>query len=285
MQIGLACLLASAEITALLVALTAAGLAGETFRDCDMCPEMVIVSPGSFLMGSPEEESDRSADESPRHKVTLARPFAMGKYEITHEEFDSFVKTTQRPMEPCFYEPGFLEPGIVQTGSHPALCMTWDDAKAYVEWLSAGTGKVYGLPTEAEWEYAARSVIEPGSNAAFSFGNDLRKICQYANSAETICDDGFPGTAPVGTFAPNEFGLYDMHGNVWEMAEDCLTGNYDGAPADGSKVSGGDCSKMVIRGGGWINRAGHLRSANRGWIGRELRDVLTGLRVVRRLSE
>jgi formylglycine-generating enzyme required for sulfatase activity len=97
-------------------------------------------------------------------------------------------------------------------------------------------------------------------------------------------DDGFPATAPVGSFSPNSFGLYDMHGNVWEMTEDCLTTNYDNAPDNGRASVGGDCTKMVIRGGGWSNRAGHLRTANRGWIGRELRDVLTGFRVARSLD-
>ena len=100
-------------------------------------------------------------------------------------------------------------------------------------------------------------------------------------SGEKACDDGYSETSPVGSYGPSDFGLYDMHGNVWEMTEDCLTADYSGAPDDGSKVSQGDCTKMIIRGGGWVNRSGHLRSANRGWIGRNLRDVLTGLRVVR----
>jgi formylglycine-generating enzyme required for sulfatase activity len=237
---------------------------------------MVIIPGGSFTMGSPEDEADRSADEGPRHTVTFAKPFAVGKYEVTYGEFLSFVKATGRGMEPCLHEPGFP-----QTDRHPATCVTWNDAKAYVEWLSGLTSSKYRLPTEAEWEYAARGATPPGTYTTYSYGNSIAKLCEYANTAETACSDGYEGTAPVGSFKPNGFGLHDMHGNVWELIEECPTDNYQGAPTDGSAAIGGNCEKRVIRGGGWINRAGHLRSANRGWIGLELRDVLTGLRVVK----
>ena len=263
-------------LSGMLIGLTSHTATGESVRDCDTCPEMVTLPAGKFLMGSPEDERDRSKDESPQHIVTFSQPFAIGRYEITHEEFDAFVKASGRTMDSCFYEPGFP-----QAGKHPAVCMTWDDANAYVAWLSTQTSRTYRLPTEAEWEYAARAQNKPGEYKTFSFGNDPKIICDFANSAETICDDGYSETSPVGSHNPNDFGIYDMHGNVWEMTEDCLTADYSSAPDDGSKVSLGDCTKMIIRGGGWVNRSGHLRSANRGWIGRNLRDVLTGLRVVR----
>jgi formylglycine-generating enzyme required for sulfatase activity len=250
---------------------------GQTFRDCATCPELVVVPAGSFTMGSPENEADRSSDEGPQHTVTFTRPFAMGKYEVTYGEFLSFVKATGRAMESCFHEPGFP-----QTERHPATCITWTDAKAYVEWLNSITGSTYRLPTEAEWEYAARAVTRPGTYPSYSFGNSIERLCEYANSAETSCNDGYEGTAPVGSYKPNGFGLHDLHGNVWELIEDCPTDSYSNAPTDGTAASGGNCAKRVIRGGAWVNRAGHLRSANRGWIGGpDLRDVLTGLRVVK----
>jgi formylglycine-generating enzyme required for sulfatase activity len=248
----------------------------QAFRDCDNCPEIVIIPPGSFTMGSPEDEAERSGDEGPQRTVTFAKPFAMGKYEVTHGEFLQFVKATGRAMEPCFYEPGFA-----QTDRHPATCITWKDAKAYVEWLSTLTSRKYRLPTEAEWEYATRAATQPGIFPTYSFGNSIGRLCEYANSAETACSDGYEGTAPVGSFKPNGFGLHDMHGNMWEMIEDCPNASYKDAPIDGSAAASGDCEKRLIRGGAWANRAGHLRAANRGWIGLELRDVLTGLRVVK----
>jgi formylglycine-generating enzyme required for sulfatase activity len=257
------------------LSLTSEGHA-QSFRDCDSCPEMVIIPAGSFTMGSPENEADRSPDEGPQRTVTFAKPFAMGKYEVTYGEFLRFVKATGRAMEPCFHEPGFG-----QTDLHPATCITWKDANAYVEWLSSFTSSKYRLPTEAEWEYATRAATQPGTYPIYSYGNSIEKLCEYADSAETACNDGYEATAPVGSFEPNAFGLHDMHGNVWEMIQDCPTDNYKDAPIDGSAATGGNCAKRVIRGGAWVNRAGHLRAANRGWIGLDLRDVLTGLRVVK----
>jgi formylglycine-generating enzyme required for sulfatase activity len=252
----------------------------QTSRDCGACPEMVVVPAGSFTMGSPENEPDHSNDEGPLHEVHFRKPFAIGQHEVTYGEFLSFVNSTDRTMEPCFHEPGFP-----QTERHPAVCISWMDARQYAAWLSKSTGKLYRLPTEAEWEYAARAATRPGVNPSYHFGNSVESLCEYANSAEESCRDGYGTTAPVGSFKPNTFGLFDMHGNVWELVEDCPTADYRDSPNDGSALSGDRCDKRVIRGGGWVNKAGHLRAANRGWIGGpELRDVLTGFRVVKEIE-
>ena len=249
---------------------------GKTFRDCAQCPEMVLLPPGWFSMGSPETEGSRGRDEGPQHNVVMQGNVALGKFEVTHEEFLAFVTDTNRTMEPCFFDPVFP-----RTGRHPAICLTWHDAQDYVAWLSKKAGYHYRLPSEAEWEFAARARRVPGTYQRLEFGEDTEDICANANTSVKECDDGFANTSPVGSFPPNAFGLYDTIGNVWEFIEDCPTANYEGAPADGSVwKEAGDCSKRVIRGAGWINYlTDHLRVSNRGWLGPRMTDVMTGFRV------
>jgi formylglycine-generating enzyme required for sulfatase activity/uncharacterized caspase-like protein len=241
------------------------------FKECSKCPEMVVVPPGSFTMGSPDAENGRVwYNESPQHTVMIAHAFAVGKYHITVDQFADFVKETGHGVEPqCLIfvdnkveDPGpgarsFRSPGFSQTGSHPAVCLNWDDAKAYVAWLSRKTGKSYRLLTEAEWEYAARA----GSTTAYWWGDDIGKGNANCNGCGSQWDN--KQTSPVDAFKANAFGLNDMHGNVVQWMEDCWHENYQSAPTDGSAWGGGDCSLRVTRGGSWVDKPGDLRAASR----------------------
>jgi formylglycine-generating enzyme required for sulfatase activity len=254
--------------------------AGELPRDCAECPELVVLPAGHFVMGSPDTEAERSRDEGPQHEVTFAKPFAIGKFEVTHGEFAAFVTDTARTMAPCFWDSGFP-----RGPDHPAACLAVGDAEEYLAWLSRRTGHRYRLPSEAEWEYAVRGGAALGDYRVYSFGDGKAGLCTAANTRVEGCDDGFAGTAPKGSFPANGFGLHDMHGNVWEYIADCVTETYVGAPANGAAWSAGDCTRRIIRGGGyWNQSAGHFRSANRGWLGLKMMDVMTGFRVVREVD-
>ena len=260
-----------------------------TFLDCPGCPEMVVVPAGSFLMGSPESEEGRHDDEGPVHRVTMARPFAVGVHEVTRGEFARFAESAtarSRGMErlmmrgACYgYEGGEWEehpdrhwrnPGFSQTDAHPVVCVSWEDARAYVRWLSDETGEAYRLLSESEWEYVARA----GTTGPYHFGSSLSP--SQANYGESR-----GGTAPVGSYPANAFRLHDVHGNVSEWVEDCWNGGYRGAPADGSAWESGDCSRRVLRGGSWDDSPGALRSALRFGSPTGLRYNGVGFRVAR----
>ena len=214
---------------------------GSDFKECaNGCPVMIVIPAGKFIMGSPENEPDRDASEGPQHEVTIAKPFAVSKFEVTFEEWDACVAAAGCPRVPDRWGRGEM----------PVINVSWDDAKQYVGWLSQLTGKEYRLLTEAEWEYAARA----GANTRYSWGDDPgigNANCDGCGSQWDLQQ-----TAPVGSFKPNGFGLYDMHGNVWEWVEDSWHENYDGAPADGSAwLRGGDTSYRVVRGGSWRNES------------------------------
>ena len=276
---------------------------GTTFRDCPECPEMVVVPAGSFRMGSPPSEERRGDDEGPVRRVTIAEPFAVGKYEVTLGEFARFVEATERSMgNACWTYGGrkwkersgfhWRRPGFGQTDAHPVVCVDWIDARAYVAWLSEKTGKRYRLLSESEWEYAARG----GTRTSRHWGEGASGQCGYANGADRTaksryggwtvadCDDGHVWTAPVGTFTANGFGLYDVHGNVWEWVEDCYNESYAGAPSDGSAWESGNCSLRDLRGGAWDTRPRGLRSASRFGGGTGLRNIVIGFRVARMLA-
>ena len=217
------------------------------FRECASgCPIMIVIPAGKFIMGSPENESDRQTSEGPQHEVALARPFAVSKFEVTFEEWDACVAAAGCPRAADRWGRGQM----------PVISASWGDAKQYVAWLSQLTGKEYRLLTEAEWEFAARA----GANTRYSWGDDPR-------AGNANCDGcGSPWdlqhTAPVGSLKANAFGLHDMHGNVWEWVEDTWHQNYDGAPTDGSAwLRGGDPSYRVIRGGPWRNESEQVRAA------------------------
>lgn len=267
---------------------------GTAFRDCPECPEMVVIPAGSFVMGSPETETGRDKDETPQHNVAIGYSFAVGRYEVTRAQYAQFLREAGHAPAPgnCWYWDGdegkaknddpsrsWTNPGFPQEDSHPAVCVSWEDAKAYVAWLSRKTGKNYRLLTEAEWEYSARA----GSSAARPWGEDRNQACIYANVGDLArtrivppgkgrrwaqfhdCDDRYGYTAPVGSYTVNRFGLYDMIGNVWEWTEDCWNESYAGAPADGSAWRTGDCARRVARGGSWYVDPRYARSANRAW--------------------
>ena len=227
-------------------------------------PEMVNVPAGEFMMGS----NDGRDNEKPVHKVKIAEPFAVGKYEVTFDEWDICVKEGG-----CKESPSASNWG---RGRRPVIKVSWDDAKEYVAWLSRKTGQPYRLLTEAEWEYAARA----GSAGRWSFGDDEAKLGEYA----WYYDNSGSETHPVGQKQPNAFGIYDMHGNVWEWVEDCYKDSYAWAPGDGSASTSGDCSRRVLRGGSWDIGPEDLRSAYRNWDAADFRGDDLGFRVGRTLT-
>ena len=255
------------------------------FRDCPECPELVVVSEGTYVMGSPSSEEGRGGDEGPVHRVTIGRPFAVGVYEVTFGEWDACVSGGG-----CGgYRP---DDGGWGRGPRPVMNVSWEDAKAYVDWLSSETGEAYRLLSEAEWEYVARA----GTKTARYWGESERGQCRYANGADreakrhnsewTVanCDDGHYRTAPVGTYEANGYKLHDVLGNVWEWVEDCWNGSYSGAPTDGSAWKSGDCDRRMVRGGSWGSGPRGLRSANRLGYSTGLRYYHAGFRVARTLT-
>ncbi|NKB15946.1 MAG: formylglycine-generating enzyme family protein [Sphingomonadales bacterium] len=228
---------------------------GTVFRDCTECPEMIAVPAGEFMMGSPASEEGRSDDEGPQRKVTISKPFAVGKFEVTFAEWDACVAAGE-----CKHKP-MTEWG---RGNQPVMRVSWDDAKQYVEWLSRKTGNIYRLLSEAEWEYAARA----GTTTPFSTGPTITTDqanfdgdYTYSGSAK---GKDLGKTIEAGSFKPNAFGLHDMHGNVWEWVEDCYQKDgYQRTPSDGSPLATGDCSRRVLRGGSWNSYPRFLRSADR----------------------
>ncbi len=247
---------------------------GETFRDCENCPDMVAVQAGSFMMGAAAGEPGRSPAELPQHMVQIAHPFAVSKYDVTFDDWDACVLDGG-----CNgYRPKDLDWG---RGRRPVINVSWSDAKAYVDWLREKTGKQYRLLTEAEWEYAARA----GTTTPYATG---AMITTAQANFDASASGGKPGayagrTVEVGSFPPNPFGLYDMAGNVLEWVEDCWNPTHAGAPADGS-ARGGDCSRRVLKGGAWYFEAAYLRPAARVSYPAASRLNILGFRVGRSLE-
>ncbi|HLH95389.1 MAG TPA: formylglycine-generating enzyme family protein [Xanthobacteraceae bacterium] len=286
---------------------------GQIFRDCSECPEMVVVPAGSFLMGSSDAETKRVLDafpfyetaadrrslltEHPQHAVTIPRAFGMGKYPVTRGEFAAFIRKAGYVMSGgcTVYEnyrnsrrvdAGWERPGFLQTDRDPVVCVSWDDAKAYVAWLnedlhgqnSSTTAGTYRLPSEAEWEYGARA----GTQTVYWWGDSIGS----GNSVCESCGSRWDGkqTAPVDGFPRNPFGLSNMLGNAWEWVEDCLHPNYQDAPADGSAwITGSSCGTRVARGGGFFSRPWVLRPADRIFIEADRRFNYIGFRVAKTL--
>ncbi len=248
--------------------------AGAVFRDCESCPEMVALPAGSFRMGADKSVGGRS-EEAPQHDVTLVRPFAIGKYETQFDEWESCALEGGCPPMPA--------DGGWGRGKRPVINVSWDDAKAYVNWLRDKTGKPYRLMTEAEWEYAARG----GTTTPFATGDTI--VTAQANfdassDAPQKRVGAYEGkTVEVGAFSANPFGLHDMHGNVAEWVEDCWNASHAGAPQDGS-ARGGDCARRVAKGGAWYYEAPFLRSAARVSYPAKAKLNIVGFRVVRPLE-
>jgi formylglycine-generating enzyme required for sulfatase activity len=243
------------------------------FRDIDApwCPEMVALPLGEFLMGSPEEEEGRFSDEGPQHRVTISCRFAIGRYPVTFDEYDHFCAATgrQKPKDRGWGR-----------GRRPVIHVSWRDAVAYCAWLASETGQPYRLASEAEWEYAARG----GTTTRYAFGDAITP--KNANSSES--KRGKSKTTEMGSYPPNAWGLYDMHGNVWEWVEDIYHDSYKSAPIDGSTWTDGegqDSSRgRVVRGGSWLNVPGLLRSARRDRNPPDGRNNRLGFRVARTLD-
>ena len=265
----------------------AAGRPGRTFRDCAACPVMAVLPAGSFVMGSPSHEQGRSKAEGPQRRVSIRRPFAVGKYEVTVAEWDACVSA------------GGCSDSLSVSGwdnnQRPIAYVGWNDAKQYVRWLSRRTGKRYRLLSESEWEYAARA----GTRTSRYWGNSVSAQCGYANGADGVfkegnsdwrwqvapCRDGHVDTAPVGSLGANGFGLHDLLGNVSEWVEDCWHDSYQGAPSDGRAwTSGGDCGRRVMRGGSYFSSPNGLRAAARSQDSGGENDSDNGFRVARTLA-
>jgi formylglycine-generating enzyme required for sulfatase activity/predicted Ser/Thr protein kinase len=276
---------------------------GDVFRDCASCPLMKVLAPGKYVQGSADDDADAQPFEKPRHAVTLALPIGFGEYEVTRAQYGAFVEETQRQTTGgCSVYDGewtkradldWSRVGFPQTASHPATCVSWQDAQAYVEWLSGKTGHHYRLPSASEWEYAARA----GGEGSRPWGANTREACAAANVADEsaaerfpgwdvhACSDGYVFTAPVGAFAANAFGLNDMFGNVFEWVQDCWHESYQGAPSDGSAWVGAGCDQREMRGGSWFTTPAYVRAAYRNRFEADYRSNSVGFRVVRDMKE
>lgn len=229
-------------------------------RDCPLCPEMVAVKPGAFELGAAQGEAGARGHEGPAVRIRIATPFYLGRYEVTRGEFARFVTASgYRASTTCVIDNvrrggrSFLNTGYTQSDEHPVACVTLADAKAYMAWLGKVTGQRYRLPSEAEWEYAARA----GTRTNYVTGE--RITAKDANFALAL-----EGTRRVGSFPANDFRLHDMQGNLWELTEDCWHPSLNGHPATQAAWSdGGDCKSRVMKGGSWYNGPLYLRSAVR----------------------
>jgi formylglycine-generating enzyme required for sulfatase activity len=292
-------------------------------------PSLVQIPTGRFLMGSPKSEPGRYADEGPQHEVVFNQPFLLGKTEVTVGQFRAFVEATGYKTDAEKNTGSFLrEPetgywrlkdginwrfdhaGKVSQDDNPVVHVSWQDAQAYVHWLSKETGQQYRLPSEAEIEYANRA----GSQQPYWWGNgsppvntanikgdqDYRvanpRVWEHTSAEQSYAfnegetpiffqdyGDNYHGLAPTGNFSPNPFGLYDTTGNVWEWVQDCWHENYEGAPTDGSAWEMGSCEERIVRGGSFYCYPRHVRSANRWRRWPEFRNMYIGFRVARDL--
>ena len=254
----------------------ARGRRGASFRDCDVCPEMVPVPVGDFVMGSPVAEYGRHVSEGPRHQVSIGEPFAVGAHEVSFEEWDACVRgggcNGYRPEDRGWGR-----------GQRPVINVNWPDARAYVQWLTRESGRPYRLLSESEWEYVARA----GTSAARYWDAGQLGTCEHANAddASVGCQDGyFRTTAPVGSYRANALGVYDVLGNVWEWVDDCWNDDYRGAPDAGQVWRAGDCGRRVRRGGSGFNDLTVLRAAARYGAPSGAREYYLGFRVARALD-
>ncbi len=277
-----------------------------SWRDCADCPDMVRMPSGSFVMGPSSSDAQASVGHAASQSlvVKVDKRFALGRTDVTRREYLLFVADSGYDgTGPCITwseklgrfnsdrDRGPSNPGRPQSAQddHPAVCVSWTDAKAYVAWLTDRTGKPYRLPSEAEWEYAARA----GSASVYPWGDSATDACEFANlydqSAHEVydmgwqavqCRDAYADVAPVAALAPNAFGLYDMIGNVTEWVEDCYTASYVGRPSDSRAwVWTGGCGQRVVRGASWVSPAERARSAFRDHAESDMRADFLGFRV------
>lgn len=266
---------------------------GTTFTDCDTCPEMVVIPAGQFVQGSPRA-GERQANEGPSRLVAIDYMLAISRYEITRAQFARFAADTGHTGAGCKTYDGSWEmddgsswqsPGFDQNDAHPATCISWNDAQAYIGWLNKKSGRTYRLLSASEWEYAAK--------AGSASGADPTRACESANVADRStgvaypgwdifdCQDNYVHTSPVGSFQANAFGLHDMIGNVFEWVTDCWNNSYVDAPSDGAAWVDGDCGYRVLRGGSWFTPPGYVRPAFRNRFDSDYRSSSFGFRVAR----
>jgi formylglycine-generating enzyme required for sulfatase activity len=251
--------------------------AKDTFKECPSCPEMIVVQAGSFTMGSPTDEVGRRPFEGPQHPVSVAKSFGVGRYAVTFDEWDSCVADGGcNGWKPPDYGWG--------RGRRPVIDVSWHDANAYVAWLSVKMGKTYRLLSEAEREYVTRA----GTSTPFWWGSSI-STSQANYDGDTTYGGGVRGkyrrqTLPVDSFEPNPWGLYQVHGNVWEWVEDCWHDDYGGAPSDGSAWTTADCDGPVVRGGSWNYNPRNVRAASRGRNNTDSRFNFLGFRIGRTLA-
>jgi sulfatase modifying factor 1 len=272
------------------------------FRDCETCPDMVVLPGSTFLMGSPPGEIGRGADEE---QVSVSAPaFAISRFPITRSEYARFVDSSGRSagngcwsdretlgvvqMDP---KSSWRDPGFPQDDRHPAVCVNWSDAASYAWWLAQQTGRAYRLASEAEYEYANRG----GRTTPYFWGSDPNAGCKFVNAADDTvkrvfpnwstmtCNDGYERTSPVGTYRPNPFGLFDMTGNVRSWTADCYVNSYASNPKNGQANTSGDCRSRVLRGGAWDSFPLGLRAALRDWYSPTQRSGRFGFRIARSL--
>jgi len=275
---------------------------GEVFRDCPTCPLMKALPPGAFAQGAAQSQADATPLEKPQHVVNISYPLGMGVYEITVGEFREFATATHHKSAGCQRYDGTWQAsselnwnnvGYAQAATHPVACVSWRDAREYAAWLSHQTGQRYRLPSDSEWEYAARA----GSAAPRPWTTHTEAACSDANVADQTaaqqypgwkvhpCSDGYVYSSPVGSFQPNEFGLYDMLGNVFEWVQDCWHPDYEGAPADGSAWLSGDCSQRDMRGGSWFTTPSLVSASARNRFEDTYRSNSVGFRLVREIPQ
>ncbi len=273
---------------------------GSIIHDCPLCPALTVLPAGRFKQGS--ARPDRAAQsEKPLHWVSIAHPFAMSTNPVTVDNFAAFIAATHRDMKGCDTYDGrwrhraeadWQHPGFVQTGAHPVTCVSWSDAKAYADWLSAKTGMHYRLPSASEWEYAART----GGESTQPWNSDGSGACANANVADKsaarrfprlatfACDDGYVFTAPVGSFKASAFGLNDVFGNVFQWTEDCWVADYAHAPIDGSARASAVCGEHEMRGGSWSSNPSFVRADARNHFASNYRASSFGIRLVRDIN-
>ncbi|MDE0244510.1 MAG: SUMF1/EgtB/PvdO family nonheme iron enzyme [Gammaproteobacteria bacterium] len=290
---------------------------GTVFQDCPVCPQMVVIPPGRYVKGSPPGEAiaegtpERDArNETPQEPVSVDKVFAVSVTEVTRAQFADFVAEEGYDLEWQCITWDFAtnqwgardtawtwsDPGFEQGPDHPVVCISFTDAQAYSEWLSARTGERYRLLRDDEWEYIARDRSQGARPWEDAYGPEREDACVHANvmdldAADYLkvdaappdshffpCRDGYPLTAPVGRFPANSYGAHDMLGNVWEWVDGCMYA----APVAGESVTE-DCSERLIRGGAWQAKAWYVRSAKRDWAPFFLRSARVGLRIARDL--
>ncbi len=275
--------------------------AGTIIQDCPTCPKMTVLPAGEFQQGAPDDDRDAPSLEKPQHPVRVQYQYALSSTDITVDDFRRFVEATGRDMKGCDTYDGdwrhhsaasWRDPGFAQTGRHPVVCVSWNDAAAYAGWLSGETRKKYRLPSASEWEYAARA----GDTAARSWHSDPAGACADANVADRAaehhypgwsvfpCDDGYVYTAPVGSFKSNGLGLSDMLGNVLVWTQDCWQPDYMGAPSDGSARENPNCNEREVRGGSWFSTPAVVKASYRNHFASDYRTSSIGIRLVRELD-